>query len=355
MLGSGRDGRPRSAKSQFLARQMDHREVQKDGDREFVMYLEHIDRYRNSDLPKHTRIRIDQWVEKMCEPMSSREWKKNRNAYAVLLLDQLEYGELSEPFIKVPDSGPLGTLPSYMRRRSRPKSPATYRVPLSPKPRYRHQEPRRSSPAARRSSPAARPKSPHFKPQYRPHNPFAEQSYAVSRRDSDDYTQHPRRMKTPERNTNKRYGSHFDDRVESELLQDKLAGALEKIDAQQHHIDLLEAELANERAIRAREKERLRELHRTEIDEMRKVHMKEIDMLNAARVESDTFHIHSNFNVEAKHTSTGALLHDDGDDDPYRELEMSASSDKHHPFVADDDGFLQYLDEFEERARLMLG
>lgn len=41
-------------------------------------------------------------------------WKKNRNAYARLLLEQLRCGRLGEPFSSQPPSGPLPTLPKHL-------------------------------------------------------------------------------------------------------------------------------------------------------------------------------------------------------------------------------------------------
>lgn len=41
-------------------------------------------------------------------------WKKNRNAYARLLLEQLRRGMLAEPFSAAPPDGPLPTLPKHL-------------------------------------------------------------------------------------------------------------------------------------------------------------------------------------------------------------------------------------------------
>ena len=41
-------------------------------------------------------------------------WKKNRNAYARLLLEQLRCGKLAEPFAGGPPGGPLPTLPKHL-------------------------------------------------------------------------------------------------------------------------------------------------------------------------------------------------------------------------------------------------
>jgi len=39
---------------------------------------------------KHTKIRIDQWTAKLCQPTKNYQWKKMRNSYAILLLYNLE-------------------------------------------------------------------------------------------------------------------------------------------------------------------------------------------------------------------------------------------------------------------------
>ena len=41
-------------------------------------------------------------------------WKKNRNAYAKLLLNQLKQGRLEKPFNAAPPAGPLQTLPASL-------------------------------------------------------------------------------------------------------------------------------------------------------------------------------------------------------------------------------------------------
>lgn len=58
-------------------------------------------------------------------------WKKNRNAYAKLLLEQLRCGKLAEPFNALPPDGPLPTLPKhtvYAFRPARSTSPPPQRA-----------------------------------------------------------------------------------------------------------------------------------------------------------------------------------------------------------------------------------
>jgi len=51
-------------------------------------------------------------------------WKKNRNAFARLLLDQLRAGRLAEPFHQMPPDGPLPTLPKHAAYAfAQPRSP----------------------------------------------------------------------------------------------------------------------------------------------------------------------------------------------------------------------------------------
>jgi len=65
-------------------------------------------------LPKPERIRVEQWVKKLSEPMPNKEWQKNRNMYAELLLHMVRTKRLEEPFNKLPYGGPLHTLPMWM-------------------------------------------------------------------------------------------------------------------------------------------------------------------------------------------------------------------------------------------------
>eukprot|EP01135_Chromosphaera_perkinsii_P005603 Nk52_evm17s355 gene=Nk52_evmTU17s355 len=71
---------------------------------------------------KHIRLRISEWIKKLCEPCFLSFWRKNRNCYAQLLLAQLSGSSswansdriLSEPFNKRPAQAPLPLLPQYL-------------------------------------------------------------------------------------------------------------------------------------------------------------------------------------------------------------------------------------------------
>eukprot|EP00698_Gefionella_okellyi_P010389 TRINITY_DN2693_c0_g2_i1.p2 TRINITY_DN2693_c0_g2~~TRINITY_DN2693_c0_g2_i1.p2 ORF type:complete len:379 (+),score=112.06 TRINITY_DN2693_c0_g2_i1:93-1229(+) len=65
-------------------------------------------------LPKPERIRVEQWVKKLCEPVPNKQWAKNRNQHAELLLHMVKQKRLEEPYHKLPYGGPLNTLGSWM-------------------------------------------------------------------------------------------------------------------------------------------------------------------------------------------------------------------------------------------------
>jgi hypothetical protein len=83
-------------------------------------------------LDKGVRVRVRAWLRKLYETTSNRVWKRNRNAYARLLLDQLRSGILMEPFSTMPGDGAgLPTLPAHLKCATmspmRPRSPTTPR------------------------------------------------------------------------------------------------------------------------------------------------------------------------------------------------------------------------------------
>lgn len=64
-------------------------------DEEFVYYMLQIES-RYASFNKHEKIRIEQWVrprliqaKKLCQVTANVVWKKNRNLYAMLLLDMV--------------------------------------------------------------------------------------------------------------------------------------------------------------------------------------------------------------------------------------------------------------------------
>ncbi|KAL3138552.1 hypothetical protein ABBQ32_006328 [Trebouxia sp. C0010 RCD-2024] len=72
-------------------------------------------------LKRDAAVRLKLWLSKLSEQGASPTlqtnnpvWKKNRNAYAKLLLNQLKQGRLEKPFNAAPPSGPLQTLPASL-------------------------------------------------------------------------------------------------------------------------------------------------------------------------------------------------------------------------------------------------
>ena len=54
---------------------------------------------------KHYKIRIEQWSRKLAQVTKNEVWKRNRNLYAVWLLDMVLNKKLEKPFTKVPPEG----------------------------------------------------------------------------------------------------------------------------------------------------------------------------------------------------------------------------------------------------------
>ncbi|VDI42947.1 centrosomal protein CEP112, partial [Mytilus galloprovincialis] len=66
-------------------------------------------------LPHKTdRQKCAIWIKKLCEPVTGITGRKNRNAYAQLMLHMLKRGVLEGPFTSKPQDGELPTLPPYM-------------------------------------------------------------------------------------------------------------------------------------------------------------------------------------------------------------------------------------------------
>eukprot|EP00741_Cyanophora_paradoxa_P021991 tig00021432_g21228.t1 len=74
---------------------------------------------RYTRLPKHLRIRVEQWAQKLAEPCEVVAWKKSRNAYAKLLLEAVIRGVLEEPFNSLPPTSQLPQAPSHLLVRTR--------------------------------------------------------------------------------------------------------------------------------------------------------------------------------------------------------------------------------------------
>ncbi|CAD8115781.1 unnamed protein product [Paramecium sonneborni] len=82
-------------------------------DEEFIKVMLSIEEaYQN--LNKHQKIRVEAWTKKLCQVTTNEVWKKNRNLYARILLNQVSKGILSEPFDKRPPEGPLPKLNRYL-------------------------------------------------------------------------------------------------------------------------------------------------------------------------------------------------------------------------------------------------
>ncbi|PRW58703.1 centrosomal of 112 kDa-like isoform X1 isoform B [Chlorella sorokiniana] len=77
-------------------------------------------------LQKQAAVRVRNWLKKLSEETANVVWKRNRNAYARLLVEQLRCGKLVEPFTGQPPGGPLPTLPKHLAYAFKPprSSPA---------------------------------------------------------------------------------------------------------------------------------------------------------------------------------------------------------------------------------------
>ncbi|KAK3520436.1 hypothetical protein QTP70_024189, partial [Hemibagrus guttatus] len=86
-------------------------------DSEFDHYLVDMKPFVLRLPDKSERQRCALWIKKLCDPVASGSGlmgRKNRNAYARLLLHMLGKGVLEGPFTYKPESGSLKTLPTYM-------------------------------------------------------------------------------------------------------------------------------------------------------------------------------------------------------------------------------------------------
>ena len=71
-------------------------------DKEFVNLMLEIER-RTQNYPKQLKLRINSWARVLCLPTNNLPFKKNRNLYAIILLDNIVNNKLEEPFNKVAD------------------------------------------------------------------------------------------------------------------------------------------------------------------------------------------------------------------------------------------------------------
>ena len=70
--------------------------------------MEVEDQYKH--FGRHERIRIEQWSKKLCQVTTNPAWKRNRNLYAMLLVDCILNKKLTKPFTLVPPESHLKIL-----------------------------------------------------------------------------------------------------------------------------------------------------------------------------------------------------------------------------------------------------
>ena len=68
-------------------------------DAEFVKLMVEVQNLID-DFCKSDKLKINSWAKKLCIPTINIEFKKNRNLYAIKLLDNVCNGKLEEPFTK---------------------------------------------------------------------------------------------------------------------------------------------------------------------------------------------------------------------------------------------------------------
>jgi hypothetical protein len=87
-------------------------------DKPFAHYLAEIQK-AYVVLPKALRIRVERWIEKLATTGNNPVWKKQRNAYAKLLLSMVVSRHLEAPFNVLPPEGSLPPLDSQQKIASR--------------------------------------------------------------------------------------------------------------------------------------------------------------------------------------------------------------------------------------------
>ena len=73
-------------------------------DKEFVNIMIEIQN-RIEDFSKFNKLKINSWAKSLCLPTNNISWKKNRNLYAIKLLDNILNNKLEKPFTKFADEG----------------------------------------------------------------------------------------------------------------------------------------------------------------------------------------------------------------------------------------------------------
>ncbi len=71
-------------------------------DKEFIVLMIEIDK-RIQNYTKSQKLKIDSWIRTLCFPTNILSWKKNRNLYTILLLDNIINNKLESPFDKFCD------------------------------------------------------------------------------------------------------------------------------------------------------------------------------------------------------------------------------------------------------------
>ncbi len=64
-------------------------------------------------MTKHQRIRINEWLVKLTYKQFNPVWKKNLNFYLAVMLEMMYQRKIGEPFIILPNDGPLPKLTIY--------------------------------------------------------------------------------------------------------------------------------------------------------------------------------------------------------------------------------------------------
>ena len=73
-------------------------------DKDFVNIMIEIQN-RIENFSKINKLKINSWAKSLCLPTNNISWKKNRNLYAIKLLDNILNGKLEKPFTKYAEDG----------------------------------------------------------------------------------------------------------------------------------------------------------------------------------------------------------------------------------------------------------
>lgn len=70
-------------------------------DIEFLGFLKEISE-KTENYPKGQKLIIDSWLKKLIQPSNSKDCKRNRNLYAIKLIDNIINNRFEEPFNRFP-------------------------------------------------------------------------------------------------------------------------------------------------------------------------------------------------------------------------------------------------------------